>query len=158
MKDDEKARIYNKVARQASESFVLHRMRTLGFWPAGEPIPPDPPDEAAERARIEAELAELRSTKAAVQDPEKALAEERKRRWEASKARRAEAKAKRLERQKLRRAAWDRERAGTVVHAGPDVSAGLQDTRCDVEALTRRGLTILHTSRDLAEQIGIELK
>jgi retron-type reverse transcriptase len=158
MKDDEKARIYNRVARQSSESFVLHRMQTLGFWPAGEPLPPDPPEEAAERAGIEAELADLRSTKAKVQDPEKALAEERKRRWEASKARRAEAKAKRMERQKLRRAAWDRERAGTVVHAGPGVSAGLQGTQSDVEALARRGLPILHTSRDLAEQIGIELK
>src|SRR5262249_30390659 len=103
MKDSEKARIYNRVAGQSSESFVLHRMRTLGFWPADQPMPPDPPEEAAERARIEAELAELRSKKAKVADPEKALAEERKRRWEASKARRAEAKTKRLEGQKLRR-------------------------------------------------------
>src|SRR5262249_45067565 len=126
--------------------------------PMGQPIPPDPHEEAAERARIEAELAELRSTKARVQDPEKALAEERKRRWEASKARRAEAKAKRLEQQKLRRAAWDNERAGTIIHAGPGVSAGLQGTQSDVESLTRRGLPVLQASRDLAERIGIELK
>jgi retron-type reverse transcriptase len=158
MKDDEKARIYRKVAQQANEFVVLHRMQTLGFWPAGEAIPPDPPGEAAERARIEAELAELRSKKAAIQDPEKALAEERKRRWEASKARRAEARAKRLERQKLRRAAWDQHRAGTIVHAGPGVSGGLQGVHSDVEALTRRGLPILHTGRDLAGELGIELK
>jgi retron-type reverse transcriptase len=158
MKDDEKARLYHRVAHQANESFVLHRMRTLGFWPAGEAIPHDPPEEAAERARIEAELDELRRTKGTIKDPERALAEERKRRWEASKARRAEAKAKRLERQKLRRAEWDRQRAGKIVYAGPGVSAGLQDTRSDVEELTRRGLPIVHSGRDLAEQIGIELK
>ena len=57
-----------------------------------------------------------------------------------------------------RRAAWDQHRAGTIVYAGPGVSAGLQDTQSDVEALTRRGLPVLHTARDLAEQIGIELK
>jgi RNA-directed DNA polymerase len=158
MKDDEKARLYRQVAQQANEFVVLQRMQTLGFWPAGEAIPPDPPEEAAERARIEAQLAELRRTKATIKDPEKALAEERRRRWEASKARRAEAKARRLERQKLRRAAWDQQRAATIVHVGAGVSAGLQDTRSDVEELTRRGLPIVHSGRDLADQIGIELK
>jgi retron-type reverse transcriptase len=158
MKDDEKARLYRQVAQQANELAVLERMRTLGFWPPGEPLPPDPPEEAAERARIEAELAELRRTKAKIQDPEKALAEERQRRWEASKARRAEAKSRRLERQKRRRAEWNEHCAATIAHAGPGVSAGLQDTRSDVEALTRRGLPVLHEARDLAGQIGIELK
>ena len=129
MKDDEKARLYHRVAQQANSFAVVERMRTLGFWPAGQPIPPDPPEEAAERARIEAELADLRQKQTKIKDPEKALAEERRRRWEASKARRAEAKAKRLEQQKLRRAAWDQHRAGTIVYAGPGVSAGLQDTQ-----------------------------
>ena len=133
-------------------------MRTLGFWPPDEPIPQDPPEEAAERARIEAELADLRQKQAKVKDPEKALAEERRRRWEASKARRAEAKAKRLEQQKLRRAEWDQHRAATIVHAGPGVSAGLQDTQSDVDELTRRGLPVMHDARDLAAQIGIELQ
>ena len=158
MKDDEKARLYKQVAEQANTFAVLQRMQTLGFWPADEPIPPDPPEETAERTRINKELVELRRTQSGVEDPEKALAEERRRRWEASKARRAEAKARRAERQALRRAAWDQHRAGTIVHAGPGVSAGLQGMQGDVEALTRRGLPVLHTSRDLAEQIGIELK
>ncbi len=158
MKDDEKARLYHRIAHQAGTFAVVERMRTLGFWPKGEPIPPDPPEEAAERARIEAELADLRQKQAKIKDPEKALAEERRRRWEASKARRAEAKAKRLEQQKQRRAAWDQHRAGTVVYAGPGVSAGLQDTKSDIEELTRRGLPIAHDARDLAGLLGIELK
>jgi retron-type reverse transcriptase len=158
MKDDEKARLYHQVAQQANPWAVLERMRTLGFWPARQPIPPDPPEEAAERARIEAELAELRRTQTKIQDPEKALAEERRRRWEASKARRAEAKARRLEQEKLRRAAWDQHRAATIVYSGPGVSAGLHDTQSDLGALTRRGLPVLQTTGDLAEQLGIERK
>jgi RNA-directed DNA polymerase len=158
MKDDEKAQLYKQVAQQANEFVVLQRMQTLGFWPAGESIPQDPPVEAVERARIEAELAELRRKQAQIKDPEKALAEERRRRWEASKARRAEAKAQKLEQQALRRAKWDQHRAGTIVYAGPGVSAGLLDTQSDVQALERRGLPVMHNSRDLADQIGIELK
>lgn len=58
--------------------------------------------------------------------PAKALAAERVRRWEESKAHRARAKADRAERQASRRAAWDAERAGTIVHVGPEHSQGLQ--------------------------------
>lgn len=158
MHDDEKAKHYRSVTQHASEFAVVERMRTLGFWPKGEPIPADPPDEAAERARLEAELVELRKNKAAIKDVDKALAEERQRRWEESKARRAEAKARRIEKQRLRRAAWDEHRAATIVHVGPGHSGGLQDTQSDVEALTRRGLPVLHTGSDLAGAIGIELK
>ena len=158
MQDDEKARLYRSVADQANEFAVVERMRKLGFWPQGEPIPLDPPEEAAERARIEEELAALRKAKAAHEDPEKALAEERRRRWEESKARRAEAKARRAEVQRARRAAWDEHRSASIVHVGPGHGGGLQDTRSDVEALTRRGLPILHDGPELAAAIGIELK
>jgi RNA-directed DNA polymerase len=158
MHDDEKAKLYRRITQQANEFAVFERMRTLGFWPKGEPIPPDPPDEAAERARIEAELADLRKKKSAVKDVEKALAEERERRWKASKARRAEAKARRAEEQRLRRAAWDEHRSATIVHAGPGHSGGLQETRSDVESLTHRGLPVLNTASDLASSIGMDLK
>jgi len=117
----------------------LERMRTLGFWPIGEPMPLDPPPEAAERAQIGAELARLRANKGALQDPEKALAAERVRRWEESKASRARAKADRAERHASRRAAWDAERAGTIVHVGPGHNQGLQGQRSIVEVLTKRG-------------------
>ena len=157
MNDDEKARLYRDVTRSASESAVLRRMQALGFWPKGEGLPPDPPEELAERARIEAELAELRREHARVKDPEAALAEERRRRWEESKARRAEARARRLQEQQGRRERWDRHRSSTLVHAGIGVSAGLQDDRSDEEALARRGLPVLHRAEELAGQIGIEL-
>ncbi len=138
MKDDEKAHLYKQVAQQANEFAVLQRMQTLGFWPSGQAIPVDPPEDVVERARIEAELADLRLKQAKIKDPEKALTEERRRRWEASKARRAEAKARRLEKQALQRAAWDQHREGTIVYAGPGVSAGLQDTQSD-----RRGADVV---------------
>jgi retron-type reverse transcriptase len=157
MKDDEKARLYRQVTRFASDSAVLRRMQALGFWPRGEGPPPDPPEERAERARIEAELAELRDKHARVQDADAALAEERRRRWEASKARRAEAKARRLQQQQGRRERWERLRSSTLVHAGTGVSAGLHDDRSDGDALARRGLPVLHRAEELADRIGIEL-
>jgi retron-type reverse transcriptase len=156
--EKEKAQLYRRVTQQANEFAVLQRMRTLGFWPPGEPLPEDPPEESAERARLEAELAKLRQGLATVKEPEKALAEERRRRWEESKKRRAEAKQRRAEAQRARRAAWDAHRAGTIAHAGPGVSAGLQDTSPDLAALARRGLPELRTAADLAAAIGIELK
>jgi retron-type reverse transcriptase len=157
MKDDEKARLYRQVTRFSSDSAVLRRMQALGFWPRGEGLPPDPPEERAERDRIEAELAELRNKHAQIKDPDAALAEERRRRWEASKARRAEAKARRLQQQQERRERWEFLRSSTLVHAGTGVSAGLQDDRSDVDALTRHGLPVLHRAGELADRIGIEL-
>ncbi|HEU5119265.1 MAG TPA: reverse transcriptase family protein, partial [Isosphaeraceae bacterium] len=158
MNDDEKAKLYRRIANQANSFAVVERMRTLGFWPRNEPIPSDPPDEAAERARIEAELTELRSKKLKAKDVEKALAEERIRRWQESRARRAEARARREEQKKLRQAAWYQKRSETIVYVGPGHGAGLGDTRSDVEALSSRGLPVLHSAADLAEALGIDLK
>src|SRR5262249_22715536 len=92
-----------------------------------------------------------------VKDPDKALAEERKRRWEESKKRREENKAKRAEEAKKRREEWDAFRKVHLVHAGAGVSGGLQNMASDVEALTRRGPPVLHTSHDLAKQMGVPL-
>jgi RNA-directed DNA polymerase len=158
MNDNEKAKLYRRIAQQANSFAVIERMRTLGFWPKGEPIPDDPPEQADERARIETELAELRKKKAVVKDVEKALAAERVRRWEESKARRAEAKIKRIELQTLRRAAWEAQRSETIFHVGPGHSSGLRDVRSDVEELARRGLTVLHAAADLARAIGMKLE
>src|SRR5512134_3272814 len=94
-KDAEKRSLFKRLRRVEDSGRVLARMRLHGFWPTGVPVPPDPPAEAAERERLEGEMAELRARHGVAGDPEKALAEERKRRWEASKQRRAEARARR---------------------------------------------------------------
>lgn len=155
--DDEKAKLYKQIVQQANEQVLVERMKLYGFWPPGEGVPQDPPAHVAERDQLEAEVAELRKAASKVDDPEKALAEERKRRWEESKKRRAEKKAKRLEEEKQRREAYAAFRKEHLVHAGAGVSAGLQHTTSDVESLTRCGLPILHTSNDLAQQMGITL-
>ncbi|MEJ7636994.1 MAG: hypothetical protein WKF75_03135 [Singulisphaera sp.] len=144
MQDDEKSRLYRQVAQQANEFVVLERAPSASGRRAKPP--PDPPEEAAERARIEAELAELRSKQATIKDPEKALADERNAAGKrARRARRGQGPAPR--RAKAPREAWDGHRSGTIVHSGPGVSAGLQDTRGDVEALTRADCRV-HTAAD----------
>src|SRR5690606_1478784 len=117
---------------------LVWRLREVGLWPEGEPVPEEPAAAQEERAAIEAELAQLRKQSAKVADPEKALAQERVRRWHESKKRRAIAKAEREAEAKARREAWSAERARTVVHAGEGVSAGLQHKVSDAAKLERR--------------------
>ena len=157
MADDDKAKLYKRIVQQTPEGVLLPRMRTHGFWPAKQGVPADPPDEAAERARIEQELTELQRAQSAVKNPEQALAAERKRRWEESKKRRAENKAKRATEQKRRREAYAAFRKNNIVHVGAGVSARLQEKESDVAELTRRELPILHDGNDAAKAMGITL-
>src|SRR5262245_27249858 len=132
-------------------------MKAHGFWPPGQGLPPDPLAEAAERAAIEKETAELRRTRSQVKNPDKALAEERKRRWEESKQRRAARKAEREARRKERRAGWDARRAADLVHAGSGVSDQLHQRTSDAAELERLGLPVLHTAADLAVAMEMPL-
>ena len=157
MADSEKANLYNEIVRRTSDQVMLERMRLHGFWPAREGVPPDPPDEAAERALIDAEIAELRRLQSKVKNPDKALAEERKRRWAESKKRRAERTAQKEQERQQRRQEWDAFRQTTTVHAGEGVSAGLDDIESNAAELERRGLPWAHTSADLAEHMGIAI-
>jgi retron-type reverse transcriptase len=157
MAESEKAKLYAEIVRRTSDKVLLERMRLLGFWPAGEGLPLVPADEAAERAAIDAEIAELRRVQAKVKDPDKALAEERKRRWAESKKRRAERKIQKEKERQQRRAEWDEFRQTTTVHAGEGVSAGLEEIESNAEELERRGLPWAHTSADLAEHMGISV-
>ena len=156
-KDDEKAQLYNRIVRLTPDSVLLHRMQVHGFWPNGVGLPADLSAEAAERARLEKELADLRKAGSAVKDPDAALAAERKRRWEESKKRRAERKAKRLAEQQQRRERWAAIRKASVTHVGVGVSGGLNETKSDPAALQARGLPVLHDGPALAAAMGIPL-
>jgi RNA-directed DNA polymerase len=158
MADDEKAKLYRRITG-ANIHLVLARMRVHGFWPAGEGLPPDPADEAAARAAIEKEIAELRGTAIAggLAAIEEALREERKRRWEESKKKRAERKKVREALEAERRAKWQEEKKSRVVHVGVGFSAGLGNTQSDEAKLRARDLPVLHVAADLAAAAGISL-
>ena len=49
-------------------------MRLYGFWPPNQPLPQEPPQETTERARLEGEMADLRT-------PEQLCNELLKRTW-----------------------------------------------------------------------------
>ncbi len=157
MAESEKARLYREIVEHTDAQTLAARMRLHGFWPEWQPLPEDPPAEAAERARIEAEIAQLRKASSLVKNPHKALAAERKRRWEESKQRRAANKTKRAAERKERREAYEAFRKENVVHVGAGYSAGLQNTTGAVLSLSNRGLPVLHDGKDLAEQLGITL-
>lgn len=158
MADDEKSKLYKEVVRRAPDYLLLERMKIHGFWPDNEGMPKDPPDEAAERAKVEGELAKLRSSYSTVKDPDKALAEERKRRWDESKKRRKEAKEKREAARKARADAWAAKKKGLIPNLGLGVSGGLDNTTSDAEKLRASGLPVLHTSVDVAALFGLSLR
>ncbi len=157
MAESEKARLYREIVQRTDDQALLQRMLLHGFWPARQPLPQDPPEEAAERQRIEREMAQLRKQASLVKNPQKALAEERKRRWLESKKRRAENKAKRAAEAKQRREAYDTYRKDHIVHVGAGYSAGLQHTTSAGLALTNRGLPVIEDGEDLALRLGITL-
>jgi retron-type reverse transcriptase len=156
MADDEKSRLYSRITH-LPPAVLLDRMRLHGFWPAGQGLPPDPPAETAERARLEHELADLRKRHSVIKDPHKALAEERKRRWEESKKRRAQRKKERQQAHARWLEVWNQVRRETVTHLGHGVSAGLPNNLSDPAALESRGLPVLHDAAQLAAALGIPL-
>lgn len=157
MASDEKSKLYRQIVGRVDEDLILDRMSVHGFWPEGEPIPPDPPNEVKEREKIEGEIAALKKQSLAVKDPEKALAEEKKRRWEESKKRRKEAKEKREAEQEKRAKAWAAHAKVNVVHLGGGVSQGLEDIESNTEVLIAKNLPVLHKSDDVATLLGISL-
>ena len=157
MAESEKAKLYREIVQQTPEQVVAERMRLYGFWPERQPLPEDPPEEAAERERLQKEMTQLRKAGSLAKNPQKALAEERKRRWLESKKRRAENKAKHAEERQQRRIAYDAYRKENIVHVGAGHSAGLENTTGAVLALSNRGLPVIHDSKDFAAQLGITL-
>lgn len=156
-KEDDKARLYRRVAG-VHPRVVLERMRVLGFWPASADLPPDPPDEARERAAIEKELGALGSAAALDQASiDKALRLERARRWEESKQRRLEKRKLREAREAERRAAWREKKRGLVTHVGEGLSAGLEHAASDEAKLRATHLPVLHTAADLAAALGVPI-
>src|SRR5688572_27190777 len=157
-KDQDKANFFKRLYR-ASLHRVLERMRALGFWPTGVALPPDPPEEARERAAIEKELAELAQLSGAAGkiDPKKALQQERVRRWNESKQRRAQRRAEVEAKAKQLREAYATLKQGTVVHAGEGVSGALEKKQTNRDELLRRGLPLLETAAELAAAIGVSL-
>ncbi|UJR80646.1 reverse transcriptase family protein [Sandaracinus amylolyticus] len=156
-KDPQKAALIKAVLASIDDATALSRMKTLGFWPAHEPVPSDPPGEIVERAQLDAELATLVKIAGDGEKPEKALQRERIRRWKESRERRKAKKAERVAEAKQRAEAWRAQRAQRLVYAGLGVSAGLQDVESDVAALEAGGLPIWRDARDVASTLGISI-
>ena len=154
---DDKAALRRQLLRDADPWLLVERMRALGFWPADEGMPDEPPAAAAERAKLLDELARLRHRDAKAADASEALKHERIRRWKESKKRRAAARAAKEKAREERRAAWHQARAVSLVHAGEGVSAALQDRQSDESKLSARGLPLANTPAELATQLDVSL-
>ncbi|HYE18850.1 MAG TPA: reverse transcriptase family protein [Tepidisphaeraceae bacterium] len=156
MPSSEKAILYHRIT-QLPPMVLLDRMRLHGFWPAGQGLPPDPPEESAERAKLTVELANLQPGGATPQEAEHLLAAERKRRWAESKKRRAERKQARLKAHQAWLDTWNAARAISITHLGEGVSGGLAFNLSDAPLLASRSLPVLHDAAQLAAAIRIPL-
>ncbi len=154
---DEKQKLYQMIVSRVSDWRLLYHMKQYGFWPKSEDLPPDPPDEVAERAELQKRINELRREFSIAKDPDKALAEERKRRMAESKKRRAEKKAEKASLADERRKQWAVRCAGDIVSLGEGVSEGLADRASDEARLAENRLPVLHDGAQLAAAIGIPL-
>lgn len=76
---------------------------------------------------------------------------------EREEARRA-ARLARAEARRARQAAHAQRLEREILHAGERVSGHLERTRSDAEALTRRGLPVLHDAADLARLLGVDMR
>lgn len=153
---DEKKALYEEIVRGTDDELLLERMRELGFWPWGDELPDDPPDEAKEHNELEYEIARLRKKAAIVADPEKALQQERVRRWNESKNRRAKRRIEKQAEAKQRREEWEAYKKDHLVTAGDGVSAGLQQHPKD-QGAWRYNVLNLSTPEEVAKAFGITL-
>jgi RNA-directed DNA polymerase len=153
---------------QLSDERLLWRMRDLGYWQGD--LPPDPPEELAERAAIEAELAKLQASAVVKGDIEGALKAERQRRFKESLARRAANKAEKLANKQKAQQAFAAFKDSQVLHLGRGVSSGLQlasgndasaalDAKVagSPEALRQAKLPVLLSADALAHALGMPL-
>lgn len=152
----EKQKLWERISARP-DWIVVERMRVNGFWPAGERLPDDPPDEVKERAALEAERARLLKAALAVQDPESALKAENQRRIEVSRTKKAERKLLREKSARERREAFIKKKRATLVHLGLEVSGGLEQTGADEARLRALGLPVLVDGNAIAAAIGITL-
>jgi RNA-directed DNA polymerase len=163
---DQQQALLKRLAR-LDDRTLLWRMRAMGFWHGD--LPPDPPEEIAQRAALEAELATLKASGLATNDLALALKQERQRRFAASVERRKQLKIARDEKRAQARAAWLERKASTIVFAGIGVSAGLASpeitsagtnhtyAQSDGAKLRAAGLPVLSSPEGLAHALGIEL-
>ncbi len=150
----EKQKLWERISARP-DWVVVERMRVNGFWPSGERLPEDPPDEVKERAALEAERARLLKVALAVQDPEAALKAENQRRIEESRKKKAERKLLRDKAARERREAFIKKKRASLVHLGLEVSGGLEHTGCDEARVRALGLPVLVDGNAVAAAIGI---
>ncbi|MFO0734559.1 MAG: reverse transcriptase family protein [Labilithrix sp.] len=148
--------LYDRIRRTSKDTFILEDMIRLGFWPARGVIPDDPAEEMHEIARLERELAALRTEQSRLQNVEALRRELMKRRLEESKAKQLETK-KRRERERVARAdAWKAKKREEIGYLGAGFSAGLtKGAPPDPTKLKSHGLPVLTTAKDVATAMGI---
>jgi RNA-directed DNA polymerase len=149
--------LYARIRATSRTEVTLEEMQRLGFWPADGAIVSVEADLLRREAELNKALQALGSELREVEDPILALKRMRKERMAQAKIRREETKQRRARERHERALAWHGRRAREVLYLGEGVSAGLHDTRSDVDQLASLALPALHDAQALAQAMGLSL-
>lgn len=150
--------IYDRIRESSKEEFILEEMKRLGFWGKKDGEPSVPELLIRQEAELQKELNKLWEEKRKYQNREAVLKEMRMKRMAEAKLKREENKKKREQLRFEKAAAWKNKKASEIIYLGEGVSAGLNHTENNTEALQKNNLPVFANETALAAAIGIDLK
>lgn len=147
--------IYLRIKSSSKDSYVLEEMKRLGFWDKEQPTLPE--NLIKRETEINKELTELQKLDKKFKNQEALLAEMRKDRMKKAKEKRLQTKEANKKKRLEKAANWKLLQENQIIYLGKDVSYGLDNTKSDVESLTKYKLPIYKNILHLAQSMEISL-
>ncbi len=147
--------LYARIREIGREEFILEEMVRYGFWPEGEQMPQDPPDEIERRGELEKQLQKLRQENARLSSQKKLRQEAYKQRLAESRRKQQENKERRERERQERAEAWQEQKENEIIYLGEGVSGGLNNIDGNISRLETYNLPILNTPQDIATAMDI---
>ncbi len=157
MGSNRRQQLYDRIRASSKDELILEEMKRLGFWPDDQNRPQASETIIQRKGELQRELNELLKRQRLYQDPEQALKAMRKQRMAESKQRRIENKQRRLQEKHDKALRWHQRRQQETLYLGAGVSTGLNHVVSDQEKLTRHGLPLCASAKDIADAMGISL-
>jgi retron-type reverse transcriptase len=149
--------IYDRIRETSKDDYILEEMKRLGFWRSQEGSSIVPELMIKKEAELQQELSRLFEQKRKYEQKESVLKEMKLKRMDEAKRKREETKKKREQQRAEKAAAWQKKRETTILYAGEEVSAGMNNTDTRPDALQRYGLPLYTDETALAAGLGITI-
>ncbi len=149
--------LYDRIRQSSKQEVILEEMIRLGFWPEGEALPKNSPEELKKESELSRQLQELHKRASRLGNVEALKKEARKRRMELSKAKQKETKERR-EAERIQRAKeWELKKSQDITYLGESSSSGLNYQNGSLELLQKQNLPVFSTAGELSQALGITI-